>query len=99
MTMTDALHLFLGHSACGQSVRCFDWADNPLGPISAWSHSLRTVAGALLDSAFPQCLLWGPQRISIHNDAFLAILGKKGPAIGRPFHECGRKRGTSSSLS
>lgn len=86
MTMTDALHLFLGHSACGQSVRCFDWASNPLGPISTWSHSLRTVAGAILDSAFPQCLLWGPQRIVIHNDAFLRILGKKGPAIGRPFH-------------
>lgn len=86
MTMTDALHLFLGHSACGQSVRCFDWAHNPLGPISGWSHSLRTMAGAVLDSAFPQCLLWGPQHISIHNDAFLPILGNKAPAIGRPFH-------------
>lgn len=87
MTMTDALHLFLGHSASGQSVRCFDWADNPLGPIGGWSHSLRTMVGAILESAFPQCLLWGPQHISIHNDAFLPILGNKAPAIGRPFHE------------
>lgn len=86
MTMTDALHLFLGHSASGQSVRRFDWTNTPLGPISEWSHSLRTMVGALLDSAFPQCLLWGPQRISIHNDAFLPILGNKGSAIGRPFH-------------
>ncbi|MFC4314654.1 sensor histidine kinase [Steroidobacter flavus] len=87
MTMTDALHLFLGHSACGQAVRRFDWANNPLGPINGWSHSLRTMVGAVLDSAFPQCLLWGPQHISIHNDAFLPILGKKPLAIGRPFHD------------
>jgi two-component sensor histidine kinase len=87
MRTTDALHLFLGHSACGQSVRGFDWANTPLGPISNWSHSLRTMAGAVLDSAFPQCLLWGPQHISIHNDAFLPILGNKAAAIGRPFHE------------
>jgi len=85
--MTDALHLFLGHSACGEAVRRFDWDRNPLGPIGGWSHSLRTMVGAILDSAFPECLLWGPQHISIHNDAFLPILGKKSPAIGRPFGE------------
>lgn len=85
MTMTDALHLFLGHSACGQVVRRFDWADTPLGPIVGWSHSLRTMVGAILESAFPQCLLWGPQHISIHNDAYLRLLGNKPPAIGKPF--------------
>jgi len=85
MTMTDALHLFLGHSACGQSVRRFDWAASPLGPIGDWSHSLRTMVGVILDSAFPECLVWGPQHILIHNDAFLPILGNKPPAIGRPF--------------
>lgn len=87
MTMTDALHLFLGHSASGQAVRRFDWAASPLGPVNGWSHSLRTMVGAILDSAFPQCLVWGPQHISIHNDAFLPILGNKPPAIGRPFNE------------
>lgn len=87
MTTTDALHLFLGHSASGEAVRRFDWTRSPLGPISEWSHSLRTMVGGILDSAFPQCLLWGPQHISIHNDAFLPILGNKPPAIGRPFHD------------
>jgi two-component sensor histidine kinase len=87
MTMTDALHLFLGHTNSGQAIRRFDWAANPLGPISGWSHSLRTMVGAILDSAFPQCLLWGPQRITIHNDAFLPILRRKPPAIGRPFED------------
>lgn len=83
MTMTDALHLFLGHSVCGEAVRRFDWAASPLGPISDWSHSLRTMVGAILDSAFPECLVWGPQHILIHNDAFLPILGNKPPAIGQ----------------
>lgn len=87
MTMTDALHLFLGHSASGQAVRRFDWASSPLGPVGSWSHSLRTMVGAILDSAFPECLVWGPRHILIHNDAFLPILGHKPPAIGRPFGE------------
>jgi two-component sensor histidine kinase len=85
--MTDSLHLFLGHSACGEAVRRFDWTGTPLGPINGWSHSLRTMVGAILNSAFPQCLLWGPQRISIHNDAFLPILGKKPRALGQPFEQ------------
>lgn len=77
--------MFLGHSASGQLVRRFDWAGSPLGPIDGWSHSLRTMVGAVLESAFPQCLLWGPQRIAIHNDAFRPILGNKPSAIGKPF--------------
>ena len=85
MTTADALHLFLGHSASGQAIRRFDWAATPLGPISGWSNSLRTMVGAVLDSAFPQCLLWGPQHTVIHNDAFLPILGNKPLAIGRSF--------------
>jgi len=85
MTMTDALHLFLGHSVCGRAVRRFDWTASPLGPITDWSHSLRTMVGAVLDSAFPECLVWGPQHILIHNDAFLPILGNKPSAIGQPF--------------
>lgn len=87
MSTTDALHLFLGHSACGQATRCYNWASTPLGPIERWSNSLRTITGAVLDSAFPQCLLWGPEHTVIHNDAFLPILRDKPPAIGRPFHE------------
>ncbi len=85
MTTADALHLFLGHSASGQEVRRTDWAATPLGPITAWSNSLRTMVGAVLDSAFPQCLLWGPQHIVIHNDAFLPLLRDRAPAIGKSF--------------
>jgi two-component sensor histidine kinase len=82
--ITDA---FLGRSKAAETIRRLDWSNNPLGPIRHWSRSLRTLVGAVLESAFPQCIVWGPQRISIHNDAFAPLLGRKPPAQGRPFDE------------
>lgn len=38
-----------------------------------------------LASKFPQAVVWGPDFTTIHNDAFLPILGDKPPAIGRSF--------------
>lgn len=87
MTAADAADAFLGRSNAAETLRRLDWARNPLGPISRWSQSLRTISGAVLESAFPQCIVWGPARVMIHNDAFLPILGGKPPAQGQPFHE------------
>lgn len=83
----DVTDAFLGRSQAAETIRRLDWSNNPLGPIRHWSQSLRTLAGAMLESAFPQCIVWGPQRISIHNDAFEPLLGQKPLAQGRPFHE------------
>lgn len=82
---TDALRLLLGHSTSGQAILRFDWASHPLGPIEGWSTALRAMVSAILESAFPQCLVWGSERTVIHNDAFLPILGSTPPAIGQPF--------------
>lgn len=41
----------------------------------------------MLASRFPQAIVWGPDYITIHNDAFLAVLGDKPPAIGRSFRD------------
>lgn len=41
----------------------------------------------MLRSAFPKALVWGPELLTFHNDAFRPILGGKPPAIGRPFNE------------
>lgn len=87
MAAVDITDAFLGHSKAAATIRRLDWSNNPLGPVRQWSQSLRTIAGAMLESAFPQCIVWGPQRITIHNDAFLPILGRKPPAQGRPFHD------------
>lgn len=87
MTADEGTDVFLGRGRTGQVIRQYDWANNPLGPIQDWSHSLRAMVGVILESAFPQCIVWGPEHITLHNDAFLPILGRKPEAIGRPFDE------------
>jgi two-component sensor histidine kinase len=87
MIAADATDAFLGHSKAAETLRHLDWSNNSLGPIRNWSQSLRSLVGAVLESAFPQCIVWGPRRISIHNDAFEPLLGRKPLAQGKPFHE------------
>jgi two-component sensor histidine kinase/PAS domain-containing protein len=68
-----------------QRVDEFDWSATPLGARSQWPVSLRTVVDLALGSNFPQAIVWGPAMITIHNDAFLPILGDKPSALGRSF--------------
>jgi two-component sensor histidine kinase len=67
------------------TIRNFDWSATPLGPIETWSSTLRTIVNLILESKFPKCLVWGGGLVTIHNDAFLPILGDKPSAIGRSF--------------
>lgn len=68
-------------------VDAFDWGATPLGPRSKWPAELASVAQQVLDSRFPKALCWGPELITIYNDAFRPILGDKPEALGRPFSE------------
>lgn len=74
-----------GQSVMAAAVRNFDWHSNPLGPVEHWSASLKTVVSLMLESKFPKALVWGPELITLHNDAFLEVLGNKPPALGVPF--------------
>ncbi len=66
-----------------------DWSQTPLGPIGTWSVSLRMMVSFLLANRFPLLLWWGPQFISIYNDAYRPILGNKHPkSMGQPVSEC-----------
>jgi two-component sensor histidine kinase len=69
------------------AVRAYDWASTSLGPIESWGASLRTAVGIMLSSAFPKCIVWGPELVTIYNDAFRPLLGDKPEALGRPFSE------------
>ncbi|MBK7862564.1 MAG: response regulator [Archangiaceae bacterium] len=63
----------------------FDWSSTPLGPIERWSPALRTVVKVMTANRFPQLLWWGPELVSIYNDAYRPVLGTKHPwALGRP---------------
>ena len=73
----------------GELVRTLDWSATPLGAPENWSPALRTVVRIVLANRFPQLLWWGPDYISIYNDAYRPILGRKHPwALGRPVRDC-----------
>lgn len=69
------------------AVARFDWSLTPLGPIDSWPASLRIAVDMMLNSHFPKCIVWGPHLVSIYNDAFRPILGRKDGVLGRSFAE------------
>jgi PAS domain S-box-containing protein len=72
-----------------QRIRAFDWSKTPLGPLETWSPALRTMTSILLANRFPMILWWGPDSISIYNDAYIPVLGVKHPeSLGLPVREC-----------
>jgi hypothetical protein len=64
----------------GKMIRDFDWTKTPLGPPENWPENLRVSTSILLNSQFPMFVWWGPEMITIYNDAYRVILGDKHPA-------------------
>jgi PAS domain S-box-containing protein len=70
-------------------IRAKNWSETLIGPPEKWSPALRMMVGFLLANRFPLLLWWGPQYVSIYNDAYRPILGTKHPkALGLPVSEC-----------
>src|SRR6185312_12717244 len=76
-----------GDGKMGACIRAFDWSKSPLGPRETWSPALRATLGVMLANRFPLLLWWGPNYISIYNDAYVPILGKKHPALSECWSE------------
>ena len=75
-------------SEMARRVREFDWSATPIGPRENWSASLNVTAELVLASGFPMAVRWGPDLVSIYNDAYCAILADKHPnALGQPLRE------------
>ena len=69
-------------------IREKDWSRTPIGPVERWSPTLKIMVDFLVANRFPLLLWWGPQYVSIYNDAYRPILGAKHPrALGLPFRE------------
>jgi two-component sensor histidine kinase len=84
----EILPAFLsGGGRAADAIFAFDWSRSPLGSMDQWPQSLKTALSMMLSSSFPKAIVWGPQLITFHNDAFEPILGEKPPAIGRHFNE------------
>src|SRR5215510_10753933 len=82
-------HWLSGGGEMGAMIRALDWSQTPIGPIASWSPSLRMMVRFLLANRFPLLLWWGPQYVSIYNDAYRPVLGTKHPwALGQPVSTC-----------
>ncbi|MCW9708142.1 sensor histidine kinase [Fodinibius salsisoli] len=62
-----------------------DWSQNPLGPIKDWPSTLSDIVNIILEIDFPIVIGWGKNLISIYNNAYRPLLGKKPESLGRPF--------------
>ncbi|WP_375759515.1 ATP-binding protein [Corallococcus exercitus] len=83
-----AREVLAGGGEMGALMRSTDWSKTPLGPVSSWPQSLRTIASTVLHSGFPMMLFWGPEAVKLYNDAYQPLLGGKHPfAMGRPGRE------------
>ena len=81
-----------GGGEMGCRMREFDWSMTPLGPISGWPRSLKDAVRLLLNNRFPMFVWWGPELISLYNDAYSVVLGGRHPAsLGQPAAEVWRE--------
>jgi two-component sensor histidine kinase len=71
-----------------QRIRQHDWSSTPLGPMAAWSPSVRTTVDLMLATQAQIVLFCGPQFVALYNDVYAPTIGEKHPrALGRPARE------------
>src|SRR5918993_3921715 len=75
-----ALTLFQGAGEVRALARALDWSRTPLGPVSGWPQSLRSIVRTLLSSQYPMILTWGSEFTQIYNDAYSKLIGAGHPA-------------------
>jgi signal transduction histidine kinase len=78
---------FASDGAMASAIARHDWSRTPLGPVEAWPDPLKTTVALMLESRFPQAVVWGPELVTLYNDAFMPILVDKPAPLGRPFSE------------
>lgn len=68
----------------GALIRAYAWNNTALGAPEAWPQSLKTLSALMLGSTQPMFIIWGTERIWLHNDAMTPVMGKKHPgALGQ----------------
>jgi signal transduction histidine kinase len=81
-----------GGGEMGQLIRGFDWSQTSLGPIESWPQSLLSAVSILLPSKAQIAMFWGPDLITLYNDAYRPVLGDKHPgALGVAVREVWRE--------
>lgn len=87
-TRPHAYDWIAGGGEMGKLIRGTDWSRTQLGPIESWPQSLRSAVSILLPSKAQIAMFWGPDLITLYNDAYRPVLGEKHPrALGLPGRE------------
>ena len=77
-----------GGGEAGALVRAFDWTATPLGAPESWPEALRTGLAVCLNSTMASAVYWGPDFITLYNDAWAQQQAGRHPwAMGRPARE------------
>src|SRR4051795_6028171 len=77
-----------GGGEMGDRIRSLDWSKTPLGPSNVWPQSLRSALSHLLPSKAQIAMFWGPDLVTLYNDAYRPVFGAKHPAaLGLPVRE------------
>lgn len=97
-TPRESVHFLNGGGKMANAMRAYDWSSTALGPLEHWPSSLNIAVGMMVNSKCPKCIVWGPDLVTIHNYAFLPVLGEKPPAAG-PSARCGTRFGMRSVRS
>ncbi|MFS2160710.1 PAS domain S-box protein [Pseudomonas sp. Pseusp122] len=86
--MTTHLDFPAGNSETARAIKAIDWQGFPLGPPAQWPSALRVGLNLILNSPESMYLLWGPQLLFFHNDAYAPLLGpRKANALGAVMQE------------
>ncbi len=82
---SQAAAWLVGGGEMGERMRALDWPSTPLGPTETWPQSLRSAVSILLPSKAQIVLFWGPDYVTLYNDAYRPVFGGKHPwALGAP---------------
>ncbi|HYD57523.1 MAG TPA: ATP-binding protein [Burkholderiales bacterium] len=82
------LDFLAGGGEMGALIRGRDWSRTSLGPAERWPQSLRSAVSILLPSKAQIALFWGPELVTLYNDAYRPVFGAKHPdALGKPIRE------------
>ena len=77
-----------GGGEAGALVRAFDWSATSLGAPESWPEALRTGLAVCLNSTMASAVYWGPDFITLYNDAWAQQQAGRHPwAMGRPARE------------
>jgi PAS domain S-box-containing protein len=88
----DSASFLDGGGETGALMRAKDWSHTPLGPPERWPQSLRTAVALMLRSKQPIFIGWGSDLISLYNDGYIPICGKKHPeGLGLPMSQLWRE--------